>query len=58
VNENLEKENSSLKDGGSAPSKKTDSQASELQDEIRRLQAQNSVLQKNISGKNNISFIL
>ena len=48
VNENLEKENRQYKDGAS-PQQSTDT--SGLQDEVRRLQAQNSALQKNLACK-------
>ena len=44
TNEKLEAENESLKEGASS----TDS-CRHLQDEIRRLQAENAALQKNIS---------
>ena len=50
MNENLEKENKILKEGGVAPGK-SERQANEAQDEVRRLQAQNSALQKTLNCK-------
>ena len=50
VNENLEKENKILKEGGITPNK-GERQANEAQDEVRRLQAQNSALQKTLTCK-------
>ena len=48
MNENLEKENKALKDGG-AQSQKPDPKTAGFEDEVRRLQAQNAALQKNLS---------
>ena len=50
MNENLEKENKILKEGGVTPGK-SERQANETQDEVRRLQAQNSALQKTLNCK-------
>ena len=50
MNENLEKENKILKEGG-VTSGKSERQANEAQDEVRRLQAQNSALQKTLNCK-------
>ena len=50
MNENLEKENKALKASG-ATSKKVEDKTADFQDEVRRLQAQNSALQKNLAGK-------
>ncbi len=48
MNENLEKENVAIK-GGAPTSDTSDEQMSCLHDDVRRLQAQNSALQKNLS---------
>ena len=50
VNESLEKENKILKEEGVTPSK-GEREANEAQDEVRRLQAQNSALQKTLTCK-------
>ena len=48
--ENLEKENEGLK-SLNCSSKTEKPGADDLQDEVRRLQAQNSALQKNLQGR-------
>ena len=50
TNEDLEQENKSLKDG-TAASGHDQQQASQAQDEMRHLQAQNAALQKNLAGQ-------
>ena len=50
MNENLEKENATIKEGGVVAGTKTDTDSSSLSDEVRRLQAQNTALQKNLTG--------
>ncbi len=48
VNENLERECASLKESGSGAGK---AESNDAQDEIRRLQAQNTALQKSLTCK-------
>ena len=57
INENLEKDNKALQELGGVPAHKVDSHTQSLSDEVRRLQAQNSAIQKNMAGQHTIWMI-